>query len=81
WAANRALDALAPRFATDGGLPDDAAIARALDAALAGDGHRLAGVGDVDAVFRDAKLVEAEYTVAPALHAAVETPAATAQWL
>ena len=81
WAANRALDALAPRFSTDGALPDDAAIARALDAALAGDGHRLAGVGDIDAVFRDAKLVEAEYTVAPALHAAVETPAATAQWM
>ncbi|WP_394647621.1 molybdopterin cofactor-binding domain-containing protein [uncultured Sphingomonas sp.] len=79
WAANRALGALAPRF--EGPVaPDGAAIARALDAALDSEGHRVAGVGDVDAAFAGARLVEAEYSVAPALHAAVEPPAATAQW-
>lgn len=79
WAANRALIALAPRF--EGPTPpDDAAIDRALAAALAADGHRVASTGDVDGVFSGARLIEAEYQVAPALHAAVEPPAATAHW-
>ena len=80
WAANRALEALAPRFESDVALPDDAATARALDAALAGEGHRVAATGDLDAAFRGARLVEAEYVVRPAFHATPETPAATAQW-
>jgi isoquinoline 1-oxidoreductase beta subunit len=79
WSANRALEALAPRF-EGAAIPDDAAIARALDAALEEVGHRTAVVGDVDTVFAGARLVEAEYSVAPGLHAAVEPPAATAQW-
>ena len=80
WAANRALAALAPRFVSEGAVLDDAAIVRALDAALDGDGYRLAGAGDLSAVFRGARVIEAEYHVLPGLHAAVETPAATAQW-
>lgn len=80
WSANRGLDALAPRFETDGAVVDDAAISRALDAALDGDGYRVAGVGDLAAVFRGARVIEAEYTVRPGVHGAVETPAATAQW-
>ena len=80
WAANRALEALAPRFEGPGAPLDDAAILRALDAALDGDGFRLAGGGDLSAVFRGARLIEAEYLALPALHGAVETPAATAQW-
>ncbi|TCP35996.1 molybdopterin cofactor-binding domain-containing protein [Sphingomonas sp. BK235] len=80
WSANRGVAALAPRFARHGTRVDDAAIARALDAALARPGARVAGLGDVAAVPRGARLVEAVYDVAPALHAALETPAATAQW-
>ena len=79
WSANRALEALAPRFEGPR-IPDDAAIARALDAALEKEGYRTAAVGDVEAVFAGARLVEAEYSVAPGLHAAVEPPAATAHW-
>mgnify|MGYP002652023619 CR=1 FL=1 len=78
WAANRAVTAAAPRFATDGGAPDSAAVARALDAALDGDGYRLAAVGDLAGVFAGAKLVVADYEVGVGLHGAVETPAATA---
>ena len=80
WSANRALDVLDPRFATDGAPLDDAGIARALDAALDGAGYRAAAEGDLSAVFAGARLIGAEYSVAPALHAAVETPAATAHW-
>ncbi|NJR78679.1 molybdopterin cofactor-binding domain-containing protein [Sphingomonas corticis] len=78
WAANRGLAALAPRFATDGPLPADPDAA--LEAALAGEGWRAASEGDVGAAFRGARLIRAEYAVAPALHAAIETPAATAQY-
>ncbi len=79
WSANRALTALAPRF--EGPVPpDDAAIARALDTALDRDGQRVAAIGDVDTAFAGARLVEAEYSAAPALHAAAEPPAATAHW-
>lgn len=80
WSANRALDALAPRFEDEGSPLDDAAIERALDAALDGDGYRVASAGDLSAVFRGARVIEAEYLAWPALHGAVETPAATAQW-
>jgi isoquinoline 1-oxidoreductase beta subunit len=80
WSANRALAALAPRFSTAESRVDDASVARALGAALEGEGYRIAGAGDLSPVFAGARLVTAEYDVAPALHAAVETPAATAQW-
>ena len=80
WAANRALDALDPRFATEEGRVDSASIDRAMTAALDGAGYRMAGAGDLSAAFAGARLVAADYTAAPALHAGVETPAATAHW-
>lgn len=80
WAANRALDALAPRFATDEAVSDSGEIDRALDAALKKDGHRMAAVGDIAPVLTGAGLVTADYAVGPGLHGAVETPAATAHW-
>lgn len=79
WAANTALDAMAPRFQTRGGRVDDASIAAALKAALDAPGTRLAQAGDVAAAFKDAKLVTAEYQVGLAPHAAIETMTATAQ--
>lgn len=78
WAANRALDALAPRFETHGPIVDSASIRRALNAALDGPGTRMARAGDLSAVFRGARLVTAEYHVGLAAHAALETMTATA---
>jgi isoquinoline 1-oxidoreductase beta subunit len=80
WAAKRAIDALAPRFEAPVQRPSDYSIRSALDSALNGDGMRLGSAGDVGAAFRGAQVVSAEYRVAPALHAAVETRAATAAW-
>ena len=79
WAANRALDALAPRFATRGDVPDSAAIAAALRNALDGDGTRFAAVGDVDAAFADTATLAQEYSVGLAPHAALEPMVATAR--
>ncbi|WP_375429215.1 molybdopterin cofactor-binding domain-containing protein [uncultured Sphingomonas sp.] len=78
WAAERGLDALAPRFETRGVVPDDAGVAAALDAALEGEGTRIAEQGDLSSVFRGARLVTAEYRVAPGVHAAIETASAVA---
>lgn len=80
WAANRALLALAPRFADERPLLDDASVDRALDAALAGEGFRVAAAGDLAGTFAGARIVEARYDAGFGLHAAVETPAATAHW-
>ena len=80
WAANRALDAMAPRFETRGGVVSSVSIDAALDAALAGEGVRMAEAGDVVAAFRDSRVFAADYRVGPALHAALEPTAATAAW-
>ncbi|HEY0270568.1 MAG TPA: molybdopterin cofactor-binding domain-containing protein [Sphingomonas sp.] len=78
WAANRALDALAPRFATAGGLPDSGSIDAALTAALAGAGSRVAGRGSPDDLL-GADALTADYGAGLAAHAALETAAATAR--
>ena len=80
WAAERALDAMRPRFATRGPVIDDAGIARALDAALTRDGTRMASAGKPDALLAGTGLVAARYGVAPGVHAAIETPTATAAY-
>lgn len=79
WAANRAVDAMAPRFETHG-LVDDRSIASALDAALAGEGARVHDAGDVDAAFAGGRTQTATYRVRAALHAAIEPTSATAEW-
>ncbi|MGU3389224.1 molybdopterin cofactor-binding domain-containing protein [Sphingomonas sp. M1A8_2b] len=80
WAAQKALDALAPRFENAGPLPDSASIDKALDAALAGPGTRMASTGDVAATFQGANLVTATYRAGLGLHAAIETRSATASF-
>ena len=80
WAANRALDALAPRFETRGALANSAGIDAALTRAFDAPGERMWQVGDVAGQFRGAHLVAAEYRVALGTHAAIETPTATARW-
>ena len=78
WAAERALDAMTPRFATHGPVPDDAGIARALNAALKRDGVRVAEVGAPAPLLAGSGLITARYDVAAGVHAAIETPSATA---
>lgn len=80
WAANRALDAMRLRFETDGGVLDDAALGSRLAAALEEDGDRVFAQGDVGAAFAGQRVFTADYRADQALHAAIETPAVTAQW-
>lgn len=79
WAADRALDAMHPRFATTGPLPDSASVARALDAALAGPGRRIFHHGGADAALTGPGVIEAHYEVPLAAHAAIEPLVATAR--
>lgn len=80
WAANQALDRLDPVFTLDGPALDDVMIDRALDAAFeSADGERFFHQGDLGAVFEKAAIVTAHYSVAPALHLALEPMAATAR--
>ena len=80
WAANRALDALAPRFETRGAIISSSGIDDALTAALDAAGERMASQGDLSAAFKGAKLVTAEYRAGFAVHAAIETMTATAHY-
>ena len=77
WAANRAIDAMRPKFVTTGGLASDGGIDRALDVAF-DEGTRIASFGDVGAAFRGKTVVTAEYRIGLAAHAAIEPMAATA---
>lgn len=79
WAANHALDALVPRFATSGGLVNSDSIESALAKALNGPGQRMAAQGDLAAVFKGAQVVTADYQVGLGVHAALETMTATAR--
>jgi isoquinoline 1-oxidoreductase beta subunit len=79
WAANRALDVLAPKFSTAGDPINSDSIDAALAAALKGDGTRIWAAGDLAPVFKGAKLVTATYRAGLAVHAAIETMAATAR--
>ena len=78
WAANRALDRFAPVFETAGTPVSSDAIDAALKTAIKGDGYRISARGDVAEAMRGRRMVAAEYAVAPALHAPIETRTATA---
>lgn len=80
WAANRALDAMRPNFATEGAVLDNARIDAALGGALEANGTRVAERGDLAASFRDAQVHAATYSVGAAVHAPVEPMTATADW-
>ncbi|MCB2014494.1 MAG: molybdopterin cofactor-binding domain-containing protein [Sphingobium sp.] len=80
WAANKALDSLDPVFDVAGPPLDTLAIEEALQTAFTSDaGRRLYQQGELATAFNGARLVRAEYRVAPALHLAVEPPCATAR--
>ncbi len=79
WAANRALDAMRPKFAVDHEFVSDAKIANGLDVALKADGHRIAETGDGEAALAgDTPPFERIYEAGLAPHAALEPFAATA---
>ena len=78
WAANRALDAMHPRFFNRDGFSGDRSIDRALVNALGVKGTRVAEAGDVDTALANAHVSTAEYSVGLAPHAAVEPLSATA---
>ena len=84
WAANNALDKMAPVFTTRGKLADSGQITESLSSAIAnGPGSRLISEGDVDAAMSSeaaARIFKADYTVAAAVHAPVETRTATAEY-
>jgi len=78
WAAETALERMTPRFRTADSADsaaNDAAINRAM---TFGDAHRLHEEGDDDLV-TGGMPVQIRYDVAPALHATLETAAATAR--
>lgn len=78
WAANRALDRFAPVFETAGTPISSDRIDKALKAALKDDAYRIVSEGDVADAMDGRTKVAAEYAVAPALHAPIETRTATA---
>ncbi len=78
WAAERALDKLAPQFRLTGPV-DSSRIADALDKAVhEGTAQRIVERGQGDASLGP-DVFEAQYDVAPALHATLETASATAR--
>jgi isoquinoline 1-oxidoreductase beta subunit len=80
WAANQALNKLDPLFNIRGVPLHDKAIDTALDAAFdAGNGARFVDRGELAPVFDGARVVQSTYSVAPALHLALEPMAATAR--
>jgi isoquinoline 1-oxidoreductase subunit beta len=84
WAANQALDEMAPVFTTKGIMADSSQMMQALSDAIAkGPGTRLIREGDVDASLEKeagTRVFKAEYSVAAAVHAPIETRSATASW-
>lgn len=80
WAANKALDALDPVFEVADPPLDSFAVEQALEEAFhSGNGRRFFAQGDLAASFGGARLLRADYEVAPALHLAMEPPCATAR--
>lgn len=84
WAANNALDAMAPVFRTKGRMADSAEIAQSLSNAIAkGPGFRATAFGDIDAAMAPearARIFEADYTVGAAVHVPIETRSAAADF-
>lgn len=80
WAANKALDALDPQFTVAGKPLSTPSIEAALDEAFDSEqGRRLYEQGDLAAAFAGAQALKSEYSIAPALHLAIELPCATAR--
>ncbi len=80
WGAERALGQAAPRFRAKQ-RADSGMIERLLSEAVhRGDAVRMAEIGEPDAVVAGKSLLARHYSVAPALHATLETASATARF-
>lgn len=79
WAANRAVEAMSPRFRTIGGFVDSAAIEASLGAALGASGSRVVERGDPDDVLGDGSRFRAHYAAGVVPNAPLETLTATAR--
>lgn len=80
WAAQRALDAMAPLFRTSGTIAASSRFERRLKtAAETFAGTRIHSEGDAQEAMRGRIVTCADYLVAPTLPAAIETRTATAQ--
>ncbi len=84
WAANQALDKMAPIFETAGAMADSGKISEHLASRFSkGKGERLYSVGSVEASLEKSaitRVIKAEYYAAPALHAPLETRSTTAHF-
>lgn len=79
WEANRALEVLAPQFATRDAAQSDRIYA-ALDKAVRNaKTHRIETVGDPDEAMGDQPSLVLRYDVSPALHGSLETASCTAR--
>ena len=78
WAADRALQAAHVHFSLTGDVPNSRKAANALEAALRGDGTRMASAGDIDEAFGGARIFVQTYHVGLAPHASIETASVTA---
>ncbi|MVZ96236.1 xanthine dehydrogenase family protein molybdopterin-binding subunit [Sphingorhabdus sp. IMCC26285] len=84
WAANKALDVSAPVFSIKGRVADSGNMGDNLSSAIAnGPGTRMVRLGDVDAALAkeaETRIFNADYTISAAVHAPIETRAATAEY-
>jgi isoquinoline 1-oxidoreductase subunit beta len=84
WAANRALDLMAPIFTTTGAMANSGTMNDILDSRLKkGEGWRIHNVGSVESTLEKSagtRIFKSEYNVAAAVHAPLETRSATAHY-
>ncbi len=82
WAANQALDMMSPVFETTGLLADTGKMAEHISSRFSkGKGWKIFSAGSFDAAAAKesgTRIVQAEYSVSPAVHAPLETRSATA---
>ncbi|MFM5932126.1 MAG: molybdopterin cofactor-binding domain-containing protein, partial [Novosphingobium sp.] len=79
WAANRALEALRPRFATRNAVESETLVSALDKAVRKGTTERITTIGDPDEAIGGKPSVIARYDVSPALHGTLETASCTAR--
>jgi isoquinoline 1-oxidoreductase beta subunit len=79
WAANKAIEAMSPRFETDGGFVDSASVDGVLVSALGQSGSRLIEMGDPDGLLTGTNVFRSHYSAWVAPNAPPETLTATAR--
>jgi isoquinoline 1-oxidoreductase beta subunit len=84
WAANQALDQMSPVFETSGEMADSGRMGEHISSRFAkGKGWKIFTTGSFDAAIAKesgTRIVKAEYSATPAVHAPLETRSATAHY-